>query len=149
MQLDINTIIALSKVENIVSLKDSSGNLDALSQIIEETKDNFTVYSGDDSLTLPIKSIGGAGVVSVSSHIIGNEFKEMLELYEAGEVKNAAKLHRKLLPIMRGLFMAPSPAPVKAALKIKGLNVGNVRLPLVDLTEAEQKLIYDLIESNK
>lgn len=149
VQLDINTIIALSKVENIVSLKDSSGNLDALSQIIEETKDNFTVYSGDDSLTLPIKSIGGAGVVSVSSHIIGNEFKEMLELYEAGEVKNAAKLHRKLLPIMRGLFMAPSPAPVKAALKIKGLNVGNVRLPLVDLTEAEQKLIYDLIESNK
>ncbi|BAM47577.1 4-hydroxy-tetrahydrodipicolinate synthase [Amphibacillus xylanus] len=149
VQLDINTIIALSKVENIVSLKDSSGNLDALSQIIEETKDNFTVYSGDDSLTLPIKSIGGAGVVSVSSHIIGNEFKEMLELYEAGEVKKAAKLHRKLLPIMRGLFMAPSPAPVKAALKIKGLNVGNVRLPLVDLTEAEQKLIYDLIESNK
>lgn len=149
VQLDINTIIALSKVENIVSLKDSSGNLDALSQIIEETKDNFTVYSGDDSLTLPIKSIGGAGVVSVSSHIIGNEFKEMLELYEAGEVKNAAKLHRKLLPIMRGLFMAPSPAPVKAALKIKGLNVGSVRLPLVDLTEADQKIIYDLIESNK
>lgn len=149
VQLDINTIIALSKVENIVSLKDSSGNLDALSQIIEETKDNFTVYSGDDSLTLPIKSIGGAGVVSVSSHIIGNEFKEMLELYEAGEVKKAAKLHRKLLPIMRGLFMAPSPAPVKAALKIKGLNVGSVRLPLVDLTEADQKIIYDLIESNK
>lgn len=149
VQLDINTIISLSKVENIVSLKDSSGNLDALSQIIEETKDNFTVYSGDDSLTLPIKSIGGAGVVSVSSHIIGNEFKEMLELYEAGEVKKAAKLHRKLLPIMRGLFMAPSPAPVKAALKIKGLNVGSVRLPLVDLTEADQKIIYDLIESNK
>ncbi len=146
VNLDIETIISLSKIDNIVSLKDSSGNLDALSKIIAKTGDDFAVYSGDDSLTLPIKAIGGSGVVSVSSHIIGNELKEMLESFDAGDVKGAARIHRELLPIMRGLFMAPSPAPVKAALIMKGLDVGNVRLPLVNLDEVEEQLIRDLLK---
>ncbi|GAA4059713.1 4-hydroxy-tetrahydrodipicolinate synthase [Amphibacillus indicireducens] len=146
VDLQVDTIISLSKIDNIVSLKDSSGNLDALSKIIEETADHFSVYSGDDSLTLPIKAIGGTGVVSVSSHIVGNELKEMLAKFELGDVKGAAVIHRKLLPIMRGLFMAPSPAPVKAALRMKGMDVGSVRLPLVNVNEVEEQLIRDLLK---
>lgn len=145
VHLDVETIISLSKKDNIVSLKDSSGNLDALSKIIEHASEDFTVYSGDDSLTLPIKSIGGTGVVSVASHIIGNEFKEMLMKFDAGDVKGAAKIHRELLPIMRGLFIAPSPAPVKAALRMKGMDVGSVRLPLVNVNEVEEQIIRDLL----
>ena len=146
VDLQVDTIISLSKIDNIVSLKDSSGNLDALSKIIEETADHFSVYSGDDSLTLPIKAIGGTGVVSVSSHIVGNELKEMLAKFELGDVKGAAVIHRQLLPIMRGLFMAPSPAPVKAALRMKGMDVGSVRLPLVNVNEVEEQLIRDLLK---
>lgn len=145
VHLNVETIIELSKIDNIVSVKESSGNLDNIAKIIEETDDDFTVYSGDDSLTLPMKSIGGAGVVSVASHIIGNEFKNMLTKFDSGDVKGAARLHRKLLPIMQGLFMAPSPAPVKAALRMKGIDVGHVRLPLVNVSEAEERLIRDLL----
>ena len=92
------------------------------------------MYSGDDGFTLPVLAIGGAGVVSVASHIIGNEMQEMIQAFLAGDHRKAAKLHQKLLPLMKGLFKAPSPVPVKTALQIKGINVGSVRLPLVPLT---------------
>lgn len=145
VQLDLETIVRLSKIDNIVSIKDATADLEQVSKIIEETPEDFTLYSGDDSLTLPIQAIGGSGVVSVASHIIGNEFKEMLTLFEAGDVKQAARLHRQLLPIMEGLFMAPSPAPVKKTLQMKGIDVGSVRLPLVPLNEEDEEFIRNLI----
>ncbi|CQR47643.1 4-hydroxy-tetrahydrodipicolinate synthase [Paraliobacillus sp. PM-2] len=145
VHLSVETIVSLSKIDNIVSIKESSGNLDAISQIIEQTDENFTVYSGDDSLTLPLKSIGANGVVSVSSHVIGTEMKQMLECFDKGEVQEAANIHRKILPIMRGLFVAPSPAPVKFALRLQGIETGAVRLPLVPLSEIEEQLIKELM----
>ncbi|MDL4840119.1 4-hydroxy-tetrahydrodipicolinate synthase [Aquibacillus rhizosphaerae] len=145
VQLAVETVVALSKVENIVSIKESSGDFDAISKIIDNTSETFTVYSGDDSLTLPIKSIGGDGVISVASHIIGKEMKEMLDAFDNGDVKKAASLHRQLIPIMRVLFMAPSPSPVKAALNIKGMNVGSVRLPLIPLSELEKEFLTNII----
>ncbi len=147
VHLTVDTIVALSQIDNIVAVKESSGNLDAISQIIEQTDDQFFVYSGDDSLTLPLQAIGADGVVSVASHIIGDEMKQMLNYFEQGNVKEAARIHRQLLPIMRGLFMAPSPAPVKAALRLKGIDTGDVRLPLVNLSEIEEQLVYDLIKN--
>lgn len=146
VHLTVDTIVALSQIDNIVAVKESSGNLDAISQIIEQTDDQFFVYSGDDSLTLPLQAIGADGVVSVASHVIGDEMKQMLDYFEQGNVKEAARIHRQLLPIMRGLFMAPSPAPVKAALRLKGIDTGDVRLPLVNLSEIEELLLYDLIK---
>ncbi|GAB2563090.1 4-hydroxy-tetrahydrodipicolinate synthase [Gracilibacillus alcaliphilus] len=146
VKLNVETVVALSQVENIVSVKDSTGDLDALASIIEQTPDDFTVYSGDDSLTLPIQSIGGAGVVSVSSHVIGNQMKEMMLLFEKGKVKEAAKLHRQLLPIMRALFMAPSPSPVKSALQHQGIPVGSVRLPLVPLSPFEEQNLFRVLD---
>ncbi len=147
VRLNVETVVALSQIENIVAVKDSTGDLDGIASILEQADDGFSVYSGDDSLTLPIQSIGGSGIVSVSSHIIGKEMKEMIELFEQGKVNEASRLHRKLLPIMRALFMAPSPSPVKSALKYQQIDVGSVRLPLVPLSPFEEQNLFRVIES--
>lgn len=139
------TVIALSKIPNITSVKEASGNLDQVTAIISNTPDDFAVYSGDDSLTLPALAIGADGVVSVSGHIIGNEMQEMIKAFKKGDVKTAALIHQKLLPTMKGMFIAPSPAPVKTALQLKGLDVGGVRLPLLPLTAEERQTVKDLL----
>ncbi|SDQ59378.1 4-hydroxy-tetrahydrodipicolinate synthase [Virgibacillus salinus] len=146
IKMNADTIIRLSEIENIVSVKEASGDLNLTSNVIEGTPDNFSVYCGEDALTLPMLAIGADGVVSVASHVIGNEMRKMVNAYQSGDVKNAASLHRKLLPIMNGLFAAPSPTPVKAALKMKGMDVGGVRLPLVPLTEKEESTLKKLIQ---
>ncbi len=140
------TIIRLSKIPNIVAVKEASGDLNAMTHIIANTDENFVLYSGDDGLTLPVLSIGGAGIISVASHIIGNEMQEMVKAYFDGENSKAAKLHQQLLPIMQGLFAAPSPGPVKTALQLNGLDVGSVRLPLVPLTEQERTRLTALLK---
>jgi 4-hydroxy-tetrahydrodipicolinate synthase len=140
------TIIRLSDISNIVSIKEASGNLDAMTEIIAKTPESFSLYSGDDSLTLPVMAIGGNGVVSVASHIVGNEMKAMITAYENGDTIYAQTLHRELVPIMNVMFSAPSPAPVKAALEMSGVNVGSVRLPMVPLTPDESQLVYKTIQ---
>jgi 4-hydroxy-tetrahydrodipicolinate synthase len=133
-----DTIVRLSKIPNIVAVKEASGNLDAMSEIIAKTEEDFLLYSGDDGLTLPVLSIGGTGIVSVASHVIGLEMKEMIEAFDSNDTKKAAKLHQQLLPLMRSLFEAPSPVPVKKVLQWKGIDTGPVRLPLIPLTEREE-----------
>lgn len=147
VNITAETTIALSKIGNIVSIKEASGDLDQIAEIVERTDDDFSVYSGDDSMTLPILSIGGTGVVSVASHIVGNEMKQMVNLFYDGKTQQAAQFHRKLLPVMKGLFKAPSPSPVKAALRIKGMDVGGLRLPLLDLTPEERDELTAIIEN--
>lgn len=143
------TIIELSKVDNIVAVKEASGDLEAMAKIIAETNDDFDLYSGDDAFTLPVLAIGGVGVVSVSSHVIGNEMQEMVRLFLDGNYKEAALRHQHLLPLMRGIFLAPSPAPVKTALQLTGFDVGSVRLPLVPLTEEERLQLQTLLNTVK
>lgn len=144
-KMNADTIIQLSQIKNIVSVKEASGDLDQAAEIIERTSNNFSLYCGDDGMTLPLLSIGSNGVVSVASHIIGKEMQEMIDAFTSGNVKDAADKHRQLLPIMNGLFAAPSPTPVKAALNLKGINVGGVRLPLVPLTEKEKNALKELL----
>lgn len=141
-----NTIIRLSQIENITAVKEASGNLEAVANIIHHTPDNFYVYSGDDSMTLPILSVGGHGVVSVSSHIIGKEMSEMINAHQLGHHREAARLHREWLHLMKALFAAPNPTPVKAALDMVGIPVGSVRLPLVPLNEEEAQSLYQSIQ---
>ncbi|MTH52798.1 4-hydroxy-tetrahydrodipicolinate synthase [Bacillus mangrovi] len=138
VKMTAETIIRLSKIPNITSVKDASGDLDLISEVIEKTADDFDVYCGEDSLTLPVMAIGGTGIVSVASHVIGNEMQQMIEAFMQGENKLAASIHRKIVPVMDAMFSAPSPAPVKTALQISGIDVGPVRLPLLPLTEAER-----------
>lgn len=141
-----DTIIRLAELPNIVCVKEASGDLSAMTKIIANTPDDFMLYSGDDSLALPVLSIGGTGVVSVSSHIIGDQMQDMVKAYVSGKHEEAAKLHQKLLPIMQGMFKAPNPAPVKTALQMMGLDVGTVRLPLVPLNHEERAEIYELLK---
>ncbi|UOE57212.1 4-hydroxy-tetrahydrodipicolinate synthase [Bacillus sp. CMF12] len=140
------TIIRLSEISNIAAVKEASGDLNAMAKIIANTDDDFMLYSGDDGLTLPCMAIGGTGIVSVASHVIGNEMQEMITAYLNGENEKAAKIHQKILPIMEGLFAAPSPVPVKTALQLKGLDVGSVRLPMVPLTEQERSAVASLFK---
>lgn len=140
------TIIRLSEIENIVAVKEASGDLDSMTEIISHTSDDFMLYSGDDGLTLPVLSIGGTGIVSVASHIIGNEMQEMVAAFTGGNLLKAAGLHQKLLPVMKGLFTSPNPTPVKTALQMKGLDVGSVRLPLIPLTEVERAKLSQLLQ---
>ncbi|MGP4065370.1 4-hydroxy-tetrahydrodipicolinate synthase [Oceanobacillus sp. M65] len=146
VKLTADTIIELSKIPNIVSVKESTGDLDQAAEIIENTSDDFSLYSGDDSMTLPMLSIGADGIISVSSHIVGNEMQEMVNLYLNGDVKQAAAKHRKLVPVMSALFASPSPTPVKAALQMKGIETGSVRLPLLPLTDEERNLLKEKID---
>lgn len=139
-----DTVIELSKIPNVIAIKDAGGNLGDMSRIIEETED-FQLYSGDDGMTLPVLSIGGTGIVSVASHVIGNEMQQMVTAYKQGNVAEAARLHRKLLPVMDELFKAPSPAPVKTALQFKGLDVGSVRLPLLPLNHQQRESLSQVM----
>lgn len=146
VKIEPETVIELSKISNIVSVKDSTGDLSSMTKVITGTPDDFSLYSGDDDLTLPVAAIGGNGIVSVSSHIVGNEMQAMLQAYEAGNVGEAARIHQQILPVMQGLFQAPNPAPVKEALNQKGITVGGVRLPLVELSEEEKENISELLK---
>lgn len=137
VNIDVDTVIRLAAIPNIVAIKEASGNLDAMAEIIEQTPTGFSLYSGDDGLTIPVLSIGGAGIVSVSSHIVGNEMQAMIKNFKMGNVKEAAADQRKLLPIMKALFAAPNPSPVKAALNLKGIPVGGVRLPMILLNDEQ------------
>ena len=146
INIEPETIIRLSKISNIVAVKEASGNLNNMTKIIASTSDDFELYSGDDGVTLPVLAIGGKGVISVASHVIGNEMQEMVTRFLQGDIKGASKLHQQLLPLMEGLFIAPNPVPVKTALQLKGLDVGTVRLPLVPLTQQERSQLTKLLE---
>lgn len=147
INMSVDTIVRLAELPNVVALKDASGDLDAMTAIIAQTSDNFALYSGDDGLTLPVLAIGGTGIISVASHVIGNEMQEMVKLYESGNPKEAAKIHQRIVPVMKSLFAAPSPTPVKTALQLKGLDVGSVRLPLVPLTEEERQTLVSTLNT--
>ncbi|MEH7097372.1 4-hydroxy-tetrahydrodipicolinate synthase [Neobacillus vireti] len=149
VNMSVDTVVRLSNIHNIVAVKEASGNLDAMADIISKTPDHFSLYSGDDGLTLPVLAIGGTGVVSVASHIIGNKMQDMVKKFKNGQLEEAAAAHRKLLPLMKGLFAAPNPTPVKAALNMTGISVGEVRLPLVPLTDEEKLTLEKLLPADK
>ena len=133
------TIEFLAKeYKNIVAVKQSNGNLDLISEIKSLCPDDFAIYSGDDSLTLPMLSIGAHGVVSVASHVVGSEIKSMIRNYKSGQVLAASNMHRILYPLFRKIFMAPNPTPIKALLSKMGIIENYVRRPLVELNEQER-----------
>ncbi|TYT22477.1 4-hydroxy-tetrahydrodipicolinate synthase [Dictyoglomus thermophilum] len=115
---------------NIVGVKEASGDINQIAMIRRLLPRPFLLYSGDDSMTLPLLSVGGDGVISVASHIVGKEIKEMINSYFSGNIEKAAELHLKLLPIFKGLFLTTNPIPLKEALNLLGYKVGKCRLPL-------------------
>lgn len=133
VNMTAQTTLRLARdVPNIVGIKEASGDLVQIATIIEGVPKGFRVWSGDDAMTLPILAIGGYGVIGVSSHLVGNQMKEMTHYYRSGSRKKAADAHRRLLPLIQVLMTAASnPTPVKYALNQIGFSVGPPRLPLV------------------
>lgn len=146
VHLDVETVIRLSTIKNVRSLKDAAGNLGETTNILKKTDPHFTVYSGDDVMTLPFLSIGSHGVVSVAAHVIGAEMKQMINAFVRGDVLRAARLHTELTPLMEGLFTTTSPTLIKEMLNQINIPVGSVRLPLVEATEREKQTVSHLIE---
>jgi 4-hydroxy-tetrahydrodipicolinate synthase len=149
ISIDYETTARLAQIPNIVASKEAHADLDHITQIILRVPDHFKVYSGDDSLALPVMAIGGYGIVSVASHIIGIEMKQMLNYFLQGENAKATQLHVQLFPVFKGIFRMPSPAPIKYALSIRGLNTGGVRLPLLAVTEKEELFLKSLMDTLK
>ncbi|NLB17518.1 MAG: 4-hydroxy-tetrahydrodipicolinate synthase [Syntrophomonadaceae bacterium] len=131
------TVARLAEIVNITSLKESSGSMDQMSNLKGLVPENFAIYSGDDSLTLPMLALGGAGVVSIASHLVGKEIKQMLEAFGSGDARLAQKIHNYLFPLFKGLFITTNPVPVKEALNILGKNVGGLRPPMCAANEDE------------
>jgi 4-hydroxy-tetrahydrodipicolinate synthase len=131
-----DTVVRLSQIDNIVGIKEASGNLGQIAKIIDSTGKDFLVYSGNDGDTFPIMAMGGYGVISVASHLVGNQMQEMLQKLVSGNMKEAAAIHHRLLPLIDALFVVSNPIPIKYALNHVGFSVGSPRLPL---TEPDEK----------
>ena len=130
----------LAQIPNIVAIKEACGSLDQITDVavrLRRARPDFAVYSGDDSLTLPVLSVGGAGVVSVASHLTGRQIQAMIRDYLEGRVEQAAERNAKLHGFFKSLFITTNPVPIKAALRLAGWDCGGVRLPLVDANESE------------
>lgn len=124
------TVARLAEIDNIVGIKEATGNLDQASEISRLTPREFQIYSGDDSLTLPMLAVGAKGVVSVASHLVGLQLQQMIQAFETGKVQQATSIHLQLFPLFKALFVTTNPIAVKIALKMIGWDVGSTRLPL-------------------
>lgn len=140
------TTAKLSAIRNIIGLKDAAGNLDQTSATRQLCPKEFTIWSGDDSLTLPMLSVGAVGIISVASHIAGKEISQMVGAYHSGDVKKAKELHLKLMPLFKVLFITSNPSPVKYALELIGQPAGKPRLPLVEPSESEKQQIKKVLQ---
>ena len=144
--LSSETVIKLSQIGNIIGVKEASSNLEQIARIITGAKDGFSVYSGNDSDTLPILALGGYGVISVASHLVGNQIREMIDYAVNGKIDQAASIHHRLLPLINALFIVSNPIPVKYALNCIGFQTGKPRLPLTEPDEKSAALIRETLK---
>jgi 4-hydroxy-tetrahydrodipicolinate synthase len=133
--------------DNIIGIKEASGNLKQVAEIIRRTPDNFILLSGDDFLTLPILTLGGKGVISVAANVAPHLMKEMFNAFKAGDLEKARVLHYKLMPLFEVMFIDTNPIPVKKALELMGLSAGKPRLPLVELSEEKTEKLREVLKS--
>ncbi len=144
--LSAETVVKLSQVPNIIGIKEASGNFEQIAKIIQEAKDGFLVWSGNDGDTLPMLALGAYGVISVASHLVGKQISEMIQDFGQGKNMEAARLHRHLLPLFNAMFVVSNPSPVKFALNHVGFRVGQPRLPLVEPDEKSATIIVDTLK---
>jgi 4-hydroxy-tetrahydrodipicolinate synthase len=143
-----DTVVRLAKeCRNITSIKEASGSVERVSELHARLPESFTILSGDDSLTLPFMSVGAVGVVSVASNIFPAEVCSLVHAYQTGDVKSAKRLHRKMFPLFKDLFIEPNPVPVKTALGWRGEMSGECRLPLCEMTAANQAGLRKTLET--
>jgi len=147
--LSADTVIKLSQIDNIIGVKEASGNLGQIARIISGVRKDFLVWSGNDSDTFPILALGGYGIISVASHLVGNQIKAMIDSTTSGKMDEAASIHRRLMPLIDALFVVSNPIPVKYALSHIGFNVGKPRLPLTEPDEKTATIIREALKNYK
>ena len=142
VDMSVATIAQLAKHPNVVGIKEATGDMGKASEIIAKTiDDNFVLLSGDDIATLPLMSIGGTGVISVTANILPGKISEMVSLFEKGETKKAMAIHQELVPIMKTLFIETNPIPVKTAVGLLGLAAGPLRMPMTPMLPANLEIL--------
>ena len=145
-RLEHDTLLQLAQHPNIVAVKDSTGDFQGISRLIAEAPADFEVYSGDDWATFGYVCLGAVGVVSVASHLVGPQLRQMIDLIETGDVAAARKIHESLSPLFNALFVTSNPIPLKAALEMVGRPTGEPRLPLVPATSEERARVRKALE---
>jgi 4-hydroxy-tetrahydrodipicolinate synthase len=146
--IEAKTMIALSQIDNIIGMKDACGDMMITMDIIRATrngKNKFYVLSGEDALTFPMLTLGGDGGILAVAHVIGREYREMINLYRAGKINEAREIHFKTLPVVKVLFIETNPVPVKEALAMMGLPSGKLRLPLVPLRPENRQILRNTL----
>lgn len=141
------TVARLAKISNIVGIKEASGSLKQMQDVISLCGEKFDVLSGDDFFTFPLLSIGGRGVISVVSNIVPADMAAMIDAFEAGEIKKAKELHHKLVPLIDALFIETNPVPVKAALSMMGKISYDVRLPMYKMSESNYEKLKAVMKN--
>ena len=145
-KIEHDTLLALAEVPNIVGVKDAAGDLAGTARLASAKPDGFTIWSGDDALTLPMLSLGAHGVISVASHLVGPRLQELVEAHTKGDAERAAAVNRELVPLFDVLFITSNPIPLKAALEMIGQPAGDPRLPLVPATDGEKAQVRVVLQ---
>ena len=148
VNIEPETFAQLVSVKNIVAVKESSGNLEQMSRILQLTNGRLTLLSGDDALTLPVLSIGGTGVISVAANIVPRDVKAMVDAFQARRLEEAVRWHQRLLPLTKALFLETNPIPIKTAMGMLGMIEPELRLPLCEMSEANQERLRQALEAH-
>ncbi len=153
VNISIDTMVELAQEKNIVGVKEASGNLSQISEVVRRTPDDFYVWSGDDGLTLPVLSVGGKGVISVSANIVPQDMRALVHAFLQGNAQEALKIHQKLSPLNAAMFLETNPIPIKTAVNLLSQNAefglphcGELRSPLVSLTSDHEKTLLTILK---
>jgi len=145
VNIETQTLLRLSSLSNIVAVKEASGNISQMAEVIQQLPKSFTVLSGDDGITLPLMALGGRGVVSVVSNLLPKRVCDLTIAMLAGDVKGARDIHNRLMPIFKGAFIDTNPIPIKAAMKLAGMPAGGVRPPLCEMDAGKMEKLKELL----
>jgi len=149
IKMSVETIVRLSQIDNIIGVKEASGDMSLVAQTLNNANENFLIWSGNDNDTFHIMALGGYGTIGVASHLVGKQIKQMMNNILKSKITEAAAIHRYLLPLVDALFIEPNPAPLKYALNHIGFNVGKPRLPLVEPSEKSAAIIRETLKKYK
>ncbi|MFH0768750.1 MAG: 4-hydroxy-tetrahydrodipicolinate synthase [Chloroflexota bacterium] len=149
VNMEPETIGRLSKIDNIIGVKEASANMEHVAKTLNATREGFLIWSGNDNDAFPIMTLGGYGLIGVTTHLVGKQYKKMMDLILSGKVAEAAVIHRNLVPLVNAMFISSNPAPVKYALNHLGFMVGKPRLPLVEPDEKAGAVIKDTLKKYK
>jgi 4-hydroxy-tetrahydrodipicolinate synthase len=147
INMSVETIARLSRIKNIVGVKEANGDMAHVARTLERADKDFLIWSGNDNDTFLIMALGGYGTIGVTTHLVGKQIKRMMDNILGGKLAEAAAIHRKLLPLVDALFIETSPAPLKYALNHIGFNVGKPRLPLVEVSQKSAEIIKETLKN--